>query len=289
MAFSFSFKPGSQKFRPSEKVREIFEKSKVDPSDFEPKLLWDSGDFPKPLWERFNFIRSGENVDERGRIVGENSDDYIRGTDDNDTIYGQHGSDLIYGGDGNDRLYGDDSAFRPTDGVDTVYGGAGNDMINAHVGYGQEGNDRLFAPHSGGAYLSGGDGNDRLNGVLDEDTLDGGAGDDYLRGGAGSDTMTGGSGSDDFVVGQRNEHRNGINTDLITDFQDVGDKIKFELVAYNNLSFEDLDFSFNDAGSLMVSTDLGVLAEIQGLNPDVGLEEQIERTRGNDIQLIAEM
>ena len=94
-------------------------------------MLWDPKNPPRPLWEKFNFIRAGENIDDHGRIIGEHSDDYIRGTDENDTIYGQHGSDLIYGGDGNDRLHGDDSAFRPTDGIDTVYGGAGNDTINA--------------------------------------------------------------------------------------------------------------------------------------------------------------
>ena len=69
----------------------------------------------------------------------------------------------------------------------------------------------------------------------------------------------------------------------------VGDRIKFELVAYNSLSFQDLNFAFNAAGRLIVSTDLGVLAEIQGLNPNVELEAQIERTNNNDIKLIAEI
>ena len=159
----------------------------------------------------------------------------------------------------------------------------------------------MSAPHSGGSYLDGGEGDDRLSGALGKDTLIGGSGDDYLRGASESDTMTGGAGADDFVVGQRNEDRNGISTDLITDFQNVGDKITFELVAYSKLSFEDLDFAFNTAGSLIVSTDVervnrgerivieGVLAEIQGLNPDVDLEEQIEQTRTAQIELIAEL
>lgn len=276
-------------FKINSKIKAIYEKSTIDPSKLKPEMLWDSKNPPKPIWDKFNIITPGENTDNRGRIIGEHSDDYILGTDENDTIYGQHGSDLIYGGDGNDRLHGDDSAFRPTDGIDTVYGGRGNDVINAHIGYGEQGDDRLFAPHSGGAYLNGGDGDDRLNGALDRDTLVGGAGDDYLRGGSESDTMTGGDGADHFVVGQRNEHRHGISTDLITDFRDVGDRIKFELVAYNSLSFQDLDFAFNAAGRLIVSTDLGVLAEIQGLNPNIELEAQIERTNNNDIKLIAEI
>ena len=288
-------------FKINSKIKAIYENSKIDPSDLKPKMFWDPKNPPRPIWEQFNIIKPDDNTDSRGRIIGEHSDDYIRGTDENDTIYGQHGSDLIYGGDGDDRLHGDDSAYRRTDGVDTIYGGAGDDMINAHVGYGEEGDDRMFAPYSGGAYLNGGAGDDRLNGHLDQDTLIGGAGDDYLRGASESDTMTGGDGADHFIVGQRNEHRLGISTDLITDFQDVGDRIKFELVAYNNLSFQDLDFAFNSAGTLIVSTDVeitdrgeqivvqGVLAEIQGLNPNVELEAQIERTRNDDIKLIAEM
>jgi Ca2+-binding RTX toxin-like protein len=276
-------------FKISSKIKAIYKDSKIDPRDLKPEMMWDPKNPPKPIWENFNMINRDENTNDRGEIIGEHTDDYIRGTGGNDTIYGQHGSDLIYGGDGNDRLSGDDSAFRATDGIDTIYGGRGKDYINAHVAYGEEGNDRLFAPHSGGAYLNGGDGDDRLNGALARDTLVGGAGDDYLRGGTESDTMTGGDGADHFVVGQMYEHRSGIGSDLITDFQDIGDKISFELVTYNNLSFEDLSFNFNSNGTLIVSSDIGELAQIQGLNPNVDLDAQIENTSNDSIQVVAEM
>ena len=288
-------------FKNLSKIKSIYEKFRIDQSDLKPEMLWDAKNPPKPIWEDFNFVRPRENMDEKGRINGTNDHDYIPGTSGNDTINGLHGSDLIYGGNGDDHLRGDNNVFRSTDGVDTIYGGDGRDVIRAHFGYGEDGNDRLSAPHSGGAYLDGGDNDDRLEGGLDQDTLIGGTGKDYLRGGSESDTMSGGSGVDHFVVGQRNEHRRGIATDLITDFQDVGDKIQFELVSFRNLSFEDLEFAFNRAGDLVVSTDVtlvddeerlnvsGVLAEIQGLNPRADLEQQIQHTGNGVVELIAEM
>ena len=288
-------------FKNLSKIKSIYEKFRIDQSALKPKMLWDAKNPPKPIWEDFNFIRPRENMDEKGRINGTNDHDYIPGTSGNDTINGLHGSDLIYGGNGDDHLRGDNNVFRSTDGVDTIYGGDGRDVIRAHFGYGEDDNDRLSAPHSGGAYLDGGDNDDRLEGGLDQDTLIGGTGKDYLRGGSESDTMSGGSGVDHFVVGQRNEHRRGIATDLITDFQDVGDKIQFELVSFRNLSFEDLEFAFNRAGDLVVSTDVtlvddeerlnvsGVLAEIQGLNPRADLEQQIQHTGNGVVELIAEM
>src|SRR5262249_25679764 len=48
--------------------------------------------------------------------------------------------------------------------------------------------------------LTGGAGDDTLNGDLGNDTLVGGNGDDLLNGGAGADTMIGGLGDDTFVV-----------------------------------------------------------------------------------------
>ena len=290
----FFFKPQSKKFNPSWKVKHLIEKSKADQSDFEPKILWDFKNPPKLIREGFNVVSHDENTDSRGILMGENSNDFIHGTNENDSIYGQHGSDLIYGGKGDDRLYGDDSTYRSTDGIDTIYGGSGNDVIRAHIGFGENGNDRLYAPYSGGAYLDGGVGDDRLYGRSDRDTLVGGSGNDYLEGKKESDTMTGRDGADTFIIGHRDEndhyeHPDGIKTDLITDFQDVGDKIQFELVNSGNILFSDLEFAFNSNGTLIVSHELGLLAEIQGLNSGVDLEEQIQITRSHEINLIAEV
>ena len=285
---SFYSNSKSTKFQPSQKVKEIVEDSKYDYDDFKPKFGWDPNNPPKLIWEAFNVIQNEDHTNDNGWIVGEDSDDYIRGTSDNDTIHGSHGSDLIYGGDGDDELFGDSRTYRSTAGDDTIYGGNGNDNIRADVAFGQEGDDRLWAPHSGGAYLNGGNGDDELYGRSDEDTLIGGAGNDILQGEMGEDTMTGGRGVDIFVVGHKNDLRTGeISRDLITDFRDVGDKIKFELVAWGRLAFEELSFEFNRAGTLVVSRESDVLAEIRGLNPDVDLYDQIQNNGSGTIELIA--
>ena len=283
------FKFQSKKFNPNQKVKQIFEDSKINLKDFDPKMLWDSNNSSRSPWHGFNLVTHGESLDERGNIVGSHSNDFILGTNENDTIYGMHGTDIIFGYDGNDTLRGDESAYRRSDGEDTIYGGNGRDSIWAHVGYGEAGNDRLKAPsNDGSAYLDGGDGNDNLAGGPNRDTLVGGTGRDYLAGGKGGDTMTGGGGSDYFIVGQWNEDNSGVSTDLITDFKDIGDKIRFELVAYNALAIEELDFNFNAAGSLIVSSNLGRLGEIKGLNANISLLEQVEFT-SNGIKLIAEV
>lgn len=287
----FSFKPQSKKFKPSWKVKQIVENSKTNPSDFEPKMLWDFRNPPKPIWEGFNIIHREENTDNNGIIMGGDSADFIHGTNENDTIHGQHGSDLIYGGKGDDYLYGDDSAYRRTTGVDTVYGGSGNDVIRAHVGYGEDGNDSLNAPQSGGAHLDGGSGDDKLYGRFDCDTLVGGSGDDHLEGQNESDTMTGGDGADTFIIGHTNElnHAGGIKSDFITDFHDTGDTIQFALVYSGDILFSDLEFSFNANGILIVTHEMDTLAEIQGLNAGVELDEQIEITRNHYIKFIADV
>ena len=53
--------------------------------------------------------------------------------------------------------------------------------------------------------------------------------------------------------------------------------------------FVDLEFAFNASGALVVSHELGALAEIQGLNSGVDLEAQIQITRSHEISLIAEV
>ena len=73
----FSFKPLSKKFNPSWKVKQLFEKSKADQSDFEPRILWDLKNPPKPIWEGFNVVSREDNTNSRGIIIGENSDDFM--------------------------------------------------------------------------------------------------------------------------------------------------------------------------------------------------------------------
>ena len=106
--------------------------------------------------------------------------------------------------------------------------------------------------------------------------------------------MTGGDGADTFIIGHSDEHDHHnhpdeIKTDLITDFQDAGDKIQFELVNSGNILFSDWEFAFNANGILIVSHELGALVKIQGLNSSVDLEEQIQITRSHEINLISEV
>ena len=305
----FFSNPKAQQFEPSKKIKDIIEESKIDPSDFTPKLLWDPKNPPKTIWERFNVIRNEDHMDNRGRIIGTRSDDYIRGSSENDTIEGSHGSDLIYGGDGDDHLYGDQRSTRESNGVDTLYGGNGNDRITGKVAYGERGNDTLYAPTLGnrdsdgdcdsrnptGAYLDGGKGNDELYGRWDRDTLIGGAGNDILKGHLGGDIMTGGSGSDKFYVG----HDDSLGDqgectrerDVITDFEQ-GDRIYIEAIMMPGLDREDASLAFNDRGALVITVydpfeDVsGVVAEVNGLDPNQPIDDQINWINSATFELI---
>ncbi|MGL5011443.1 MAG: tandem-95 repeat protein, partial [Paracoccaceae bacterium] len=132
----------------------------------------------------------------------------LDGRGGDDALSGAAGSDTLLGGDGNDTLTGGA-------GADTLAGGAGADTADysgsadavtvslatlAAVG-GDAAGDTLSSIEN----LTGGDGNDVLEGdslsnVLaggrGNDTLTGGAGDDVLAGGRGADAMFGGDGTD---------------------------------------------------------------------------------------------
>jgi Ca2+-binding RTX toxin-like protein len=118
---------------------------------------------------------------------------------------------VIDGGAGNDTISGGDLG-------NDLFGGAGDDVLTGgrlddwmgacpvprHGG--GDGNDTLNAGASGklggdGNYLSGGDGNDTLNGAEGSDWLEGGAGVDTLRGGGGDDILASGAGNDIVIEG----------------------------------------------------------------------------------------
>ena len=83
---------------------------------------------------------------------------------------------------GNDAIYGRNNAALTTD---TLSGGTGNDLIE-----GRNGTD----------VINGGDGNDQLYGSLGDDFINGGAGNDILFGSYGTNHLTGGAGDDTFIV-----------------------------------------------------------------------------------------
>ena len=83
-------------------------------------------------------------------------------------------------------------------GADTIIGGDGDDVIN-----GLSDND----------YLDGGAGNDVINGGSERDIVIGGSGDDALNGGSGDDEMTAGTGNDVANGGSGNDRITGDDGD----------------------------------------------------------------------------
>ena len=193
------------------------------------------------------------------RIEGFEGEDFIWGFEGNDLLFGGAGDDTLYGGSGNDDLYGGTGWDRLEGGfghddyyVDSAgdevfeYAGEGSDLVrttlnvyslplnvehlvfqgagdfdgtgNVHANRitGGSGNDVLDGL-GGGDALTGGVGDDDLFGGSGHDRLSGGSGLDWLFGGTGNDVLTGGAGADDFhfdTVLNRNS-----NVDRIADFQ----------------------------------------------------------------------
>ena len=149
----------------------------------------------------------------KDRLSGGSGNDTLDAGNGNDTVFGGNGRDKVFLGAGADVFV--DNAQGGSRGIDTVSAGAGNDLVKGGAGNdvfsGNGGNDRLF----------GGAGNDKLAGGSGFDLLTGGGGADTLTGGGGADTLTGGRGADTFVFGL------GFGHDLITDFADDTDQIKF--------------------------------------------------------------
>ena len=198
-------------------------------------------------------------------LSGGPGDDELEGGPNNDTLRGNDGNDTLQGGAGDDWLSGgagdDTFVFRAGDGQDRIVDFADGDIIRfesvrfnySDLDIQQDGNDTTIAYGDGddkitltnvqassldagdfrftGVTLSGGDGDDRLSGGVNDDTLSGGDGDDRLSGGVNDDTLSGGDGDDTFVF------RAGDGQDRIADFAD-GDIIRFESVRFN---YSDLD------------------------------------------------
>ena len=113
-----------------------------------------------------------------------------------------------------------------------ITGGNGNDTLNGTAGddtiSGGNGNDVINAA-DGNDTVSGGSGNDTINGGPGNDTINGGDGNDRIDGGTGDNTLTGGSGNDTFVFGPSF----GVNT--VTDFGG-GDRIEFDGGVFANFA-----------------------------------------------------
>ncbi len=122
-----------------------------------------------------------------------------------------------------------------------------------------------------GTNLSGGNGDDLLNGTAGNDSLSGGNGQDILNGGAGNDILDGGNGTDDLTGGTGNDILTGGNasdtfifaaldgTDTITDFNDGLDYIGLS----GGLSFGALSFS---GSNIIITSTNEILATLTGIN-----------------------
>lgn len=104
-----------------------------------------------------------------------------------ENVDGSNQGDLIIGDDNDNRLIGNK-------GTDTIYGGDGDDILEGEELYGEAGNDTL----TGDGYkvsLYGGDGHDTLDAgpkaleAFSDNILSGGGGNDWLQGNIGDDTF----------------------------------------------------------------------------------------------------
>ncbi len=169
-----------------------------------------------------------------GRLIGNETDNYLHNGAGDDELYGNGGRDVLIATGGNDKLYGgaDDDALQGGADNDYLEGNAGSDVLAGGLGadvlLGGDGDDYLMG---GGGYeatradwsvtrdanqnvvfnqftgayglagdsadqLLGGAGNDRLWGGEGADQLYGEADNDQLVGSSGGDYLNGGDGAD---------------------------------------------------------------------------------------------
>ncbi len=131
-------------------------------------------------------------------LHGNQGNDYLFGNADLDTLYGGDGNDHLNGGAGNDILRGDhgDDTLQGGSGNDDLIGGAGNDQLS-----GGEGNDTLTDLDGENNVLHGDAGDDTLNGRgkvygdAGNDTLTG----NWLSGGTGNDILNGSFNDETYI------------------------------------------------------------------------------------------
>jgi Ca2+-binding RTX toxin-like protein len=123
----------------------------------------------------------------------------IEGGPGNEHLRGTNGPDQISGNGGNDRIFGfrDNDQLRGGPGNDRVFGGRGNDLVSGDA---NDAGDRtsfdFLSGGSGDDTLNGGDSRDRMHGMSGNDTANGENGHDKMSGGTGNDTQSGGPGND---------------------------------------------------------------------------------------------
>jgi Ca2+-binding RTX toxin-like protein len=150
-------------------------------------------------------------------------------------LEGEGGDDTLVGRAGGvDRVRAQaDADFTLTD---SALKGLGSDSLSSIEEaqlLGNSGNNVFDASaFTGTTSLSGGSGNDRLLGGVNNDTLNGGNGNDVLLGGLGKDRLLGGAGADVFKFASvEDSGLSGVSRDIIKDFDSgQGDKINLAAI-----------------------------------------------------------
>jgi Ca2+-binding RTX toxin-like protein len=209
-------------------------------TDFSDTAFMGPGDDQMSADQGIDFIHGEDGRDTlfgdagADRLYGGNDDDTLNGGADGDFLYGGLGSDTLngeagtdsaYGQDGNDTLNGGSEAdtLDGGNGNDTLNGGSENDILRGRAGNdiinggsenddarggngddtinGEDGDDTFLAGEASIDTISGGLGNDRIDGGADGDILSGDAGSDNITGGLGNDTIDGGDNDDGNGLG----------------------------------------------------------------------------------------
>ena len=165
----------------------------------------------------------GDRIDAGDAIIpgdGPDDDRVIAG-DGNDTVRAGDGNDSIQGGDGDDVLYGDEAIPAPDRGYPGVYPSDADPFDNRDTIDGGLGNDSLYGGDDADV-LSGRQGDDLIDGGVDDDSISGGVGNDTIIGGEGSDSITGNQGDDLIYGGLSPAFPDAVNVrddqgDLVTD------------------------------------------------------------------------
>lgn len=163
-------------------------------------------------------------------LVGDVLANTLTGGEGDDTLEGMAGADVLRGGEGQDTAsYASDTSS----GL--------NVSLLAGTGQGGQANDDLFENIEN---ITGGLGNDTLEGNELDNTLSGGAGDDTLVGGAGADYLSGGAGFDlaDYATADRAVVASLTPWDQLGDLLAVGDALGDTYASVENMrgtSFSD--------------------------------------------------
>ncbi|HEX2726307.1 MAG TPA: calcium-binding protein, partial [Beijerinckiaceae bacterium] len=216
------------------------------------RLCLDSGTPSDPVVGGDDVVSGGSGADtiigDIARLVGsiaQGEADRISGYSGNDVLIGDFDriessasndsaglgcDDVVHGHDGNDTIYGD---WRFVDGTSEAVGG--HDIL-----YGDADDDTIFgdgpnSPFGGDDIISGGDGNDTLDGQGGDDLIIGGNGNDTIEGGADDDELAGGAGDDLFVF------RAGSDGAVINDFKVAGaDRIDLSNTVFDFQHIQDV-------------------------------------------------